>query len=142
MTDYKKMESTVRAIRKGLARPDERRKSSTNWDKVGVGFNLDNRFTSFKLDLRLTSWEGYYGNSGCSSFFHVGDEGVFEEAFLAVLNKNFNRLMAETADHIERNAGAAIEAERKELLKRLSELDSANESLADKAVVSDKAVAS
>lgn len=74
-------------------------------DKSGMGFNLDNRFKSHNgVLVRVDSWRGYYGNSGCSTAIGTLDEEIFSEHFLKVLNKRFDELMMETARSIRNKA--------------------------------------
>lgn len=89
---------------------------SQRCDKHNAGFNLPNGgYRSATVEVSLHSWTGYYGSSSCSTAIHVGDEAVFKNAFITVLNKHFWALLEETADLIEAEARADKDAALAEL---------------------------
>lgn len=77
---------------------------SNHYDKIGMGFNLDNRFCAHEgFTIRVDSWMGTYGNSGCSRELSLDDK-IFNHHLLKVLNDNFKELMVSVADSIKAEA--------------------------------------
>lgn len=66
-------------------------------DKKGYGFNKDDRFAAFKLNVSFDSWSGYYGNSSCGSILHVSDKEIVHKAFIEALNLNQQLIFATMA---------------------------------------------
>lgn len=71
------------------------------YDKVGAGFNLDNRFnTSGKILVSLDIWQGTYGSSGSSTPVQF-DENIFRKALISYLNANLQEVLNGMANIIE-----------------------------------------
>jgi len=96
------------------------------YDKTGLGFNLDNRFSACsKIEIWFSSWKGVYGDSGCSSQLDL-DAEIFKNHLLKYLNLNKEEIMLKIADSIELEAKSLKDNAEEELnsqLKKLSELD-------------------
>ena len=113
LTEYLK---TANEIKYGFEKNMECIKNS-NCDKRGIGFNLDDRFSTASIKISIDSWHGYYGNSSCSHILSISNTEIFKRAFLEELNCRFNEIMINTANRIENKAKTLIEESREELLK-------------------------
>lgn len=98
--------------------------SAPSCDKHGLGFNLDSRFSSAKVTLSIDSWTGYYGNSGCGTFFTITDREVFEKHLLKVLKSKFQAIILETSKSIKEEASQMKEKALKELEDNLNLINS------------------
>ena len=115
---FNDIDSVVNGIRDSLATWQKRREDS-NYDKLGVGFNKDDRFSVAKFELSLDSWSGVYGNSSCSTFFNIHNSAIFRSAFIRVLNIKLAGLLAQTADLLD---GENREARTKKIAEMELEL--------------------
>lgn len=118
LSEFENLEKTIKDISDSLTKW-ERILRDKHYDKKGVGFNLDGRFSVFKISLSLDSWAGTYGNSSCYTEMNVGPDKVFESYFIKYLNRNVNRILATVLDDMisdfEKNKQVKIEELQKEL---------------------------
>ncbi len=97
-------------------------KDPKQYDKTGFGFNLDNRFSACEgLSLRVDSWMGSYGSSGCYSVLSV-DKQIFNSHLLKVLNGDFEGIMRKVAQSIQHEASTLKEKALKELTEKSEEI--------------------
>ena len=126
-TNEEKVIELIRAsndITGGIATYDERRKES-RYDKMGLGFNLDKRFKAHEgLSIRVDSWSGVYGDSGCSSVVHINNDEVFNKHFLKVLNLKFREIMSDVSKSILDEARINKDDALKDVQKRLKAIES------------------
>src|ERR1044072_8719916 len=95
------------AIIQAFANFEKYEKRKDHYDKTGFGFNKDDRFAACKgLGLRVDSWMGVYGDSGCSRQLDLDDD-VFNRHLLSVLQKDFKGIMLKVAESI-RNEAAGL----------------------------------
>jgi len=93
-----------------------------HYDKTGVYFNTDDRFTACgKIEIWFSSWMGTYGDSGCSTQCRL-DINVFRKHFVSYLNANRKEIMLAIADSIEKEAKSLKEKAEEEVKAQLSEL--------------------
>ncbi len=95
-------------------------------DKIGAGFNQDDRFAAFKISLSFDSWCGVYGNSSCGKIFHCDGE-IARKHFVAAINKNCELLFKEAAESMMKEAVELHTAATKELADLQSLLDSVDQ---------------
>jgi hypothetical protein len=91
-------------------------------DKHRMGFNVDERSSSARVQVSVDCHRGHYGSSSVYTKSIVRDQEIFTPCFIKVLNKHFNELMDETADLILSDAKAAKEKGIDELEVALAEL--------------------
>lgn len=100
------------------------RENPSYYDKIGFGFNLDERFSAHSgLRIRVDAYMGVYGNSGCSRKLDVDNE-IFNTHLLRALNKNFEFIMRETAESIRTEAAKEKENRIDELKKNIELVES------------------
>jgi len=56
-----------------------------NCDKKGMGFDTDQRFSAFSCSIHFDSWQGYYGDSGCSRVISFEDSKEVSISFIKYL---------------------------------------------------------
>jgi hypothetical protein len=122
--DFLSLELTAKQLREAESKWAKLDKvySGPGCDKHGFGFNLDSRFSSFRVEVSLDSWSGYYGNSSCSTFISVCDREEAANALVSWLNKNRAQVLAGMAEIIENRNEAAKAAYITELQSELSRL--------------------
>lgn len=125
LEEVRMLHKTAQALTRSLE-AWEKIAANSNYDKTGLGFNLDDRFKVATMPvLRLDCWAGVYGNSGCSTAFGVGDEKTFTKAFGMVLNRKIVGLLKETRDllmdEVRRNKDVMV-SEAQARLKELEDL--------------------
>ena len=119
---YKDYEQTINEIESGL-QAWKTCLEDKNCDKKAFGFNLDDRFSAHEaIKVRLTSWKGYYGNSGCSTIFSFRGD-VFRESFVKYLNAHKNEILAWVVSDIKQSSKELRMREIAEIKKRLQELE-------------------
>lgn len=84
--DYNKLAETIQKLEDGL-RKFKRYKQDSDIDKLGFGFNKDNRFSSIKFTISVDSWVGAYGNSSCGTILGTLNE-AFKDYFIEYLNQH------------------------------------------------------
>lgn len=95
---------------------------SKHYDKVGWGFNIDNRFSSCEgINITFDSYMGTYGDSGCSRECHL-DKNIFNSHLLKYLNDNKESIMIAIADSIRKEAIGLKEGAENELLQQLEKI--------------------
>lgn len=94
-----------------------------HYDKVGAGFNLDNRFNSCSpATVAFSSWEGTYGSSSCSSRCTI-DAKLFQSHLIKYLNRDPKEVMLWIANSIEQEAATHKEKAESELRQQLKALE-------------------
>lgn len=99
-------------------------RSDSRNDKLGAGFNRDDRFRAFSVHVGFDSWCGQYGSSSCGRVLHLDDKLV-GPAFIKALNQHRALLFSATAEILRREATELTEkaqAEVAALQKMLDEL--------------------
>lgn len=101
-------------------------KDRKHFDKVGWGFNQDDRFNACEtFYVAFSSHMGTYGDSGCSRQCSL-DKELFRKHFIKYLNDNKETIMLAIAKQIEDEAKSLKSKAENELqisLQQLSELD-------------------
>lgn len=97
-------------------------KRPQHYDKTGFGFNADNRFAACEgLTLRVDSWMGTYGDSGCGRILSL-DKSIFNKHLMKVLSAEFEPIMRKVAESIRKEAGTLKEQAISELEKQKEQL--------------------
>lgn len=91
-------------------------------DKWGFGFNCDDRFEAFSVNVALDSWTGHYGSSSCSTFLNLPDRDAAKAAFVEYLNLHVWEIVEGMADIIDKGNGDAKAAYIEELRAELERL--------------------
>ena len=112
---------TGHSIKNGVKRYREVIKDS-RCDKHKMGFNMDDRFSSAKINISVDSYTGYYGNSGCTTFLDIHDEDLFKKHFVHELNSRFDDIMNSVADRIIREAENYQKEAEEELIEKLEKV--------------------
>lgn len=100
---------------------------SKYYDKVGWGFNLDDRFNACKpVSVAFSSHMGTYGNSGCGRECDLDDK-LFREHLVKYLNKNKEVVMLAIADQIKAEAIALKEKATAELTAEMEKINGIKE---------------
>jgi ribosomal protein L29 len=121
---YSTYQHTIAQLRTAVAKEQKEWAGNSSIDKRGIGFNLDNRFSVFSIkNLSFDAWCGYYGNSSCSTAFNLGDSDILEHYFVQYLNKHYQKIFAEMADMIEKDAEGAKNKRIEELRAELAKLE-------------------
>lgn len=92
-----------------------KQKANRSLDKYGAGFNLDGRFSAFKVAVSFDSWNGYYGNSSCSCVGPQIDHEDAKKYLVAALNVHKRVIFQTMAELMEKDAESMIEPAKKEL---------------------------
>jgi len=97
-----------------------------HYDKVGWGFNQDDRFNAHKpFSISFDSHMGVYGDSSCSRQCSL-DNDIFMRHFLKYLNSHRKQIMLGVAESIQNEAlslKAKAEAELQSQLQMLVQLE-------------------
>lgn len=97
-----------------------------HYDKVGFGFNLDDRFqAATSINVYFSSKCGIYGNSSCYSVLHL-DDTIWKNHFIKYLNKNKTEIMLAIADQMLEEAKSHKTKAMEELetnIKKLQDLE-------------------
>ena len=102
-------------------------KDPKHYDKVGWGFNIDNRFQSCSnATISFDSYMEVYGDSGCGRECSL-EADIFHNHFVKYLNKNKELIMLEIANSIELEAKSLKEKAEQELNDQLLKLKELNE---------------
>lgn len=115
--DMGEIEKTIKMV-SGLKQSLNSYKSEVaraSCDKYDLGFNKDSRFSSWKGEVSLDSWLGYYGSSSCSIGLSIGDKDAFSRYFLKVLNEKVEEIL----ERIISLASDDIAEERQQVLDKL-----------------------
>jgi hypothetical protein len=118
---YKTMQHTAASLR-AVADKYRARSSQPECDKYGIGFNVDDRFSVFRVALTFCNWFGYYGSSGCTPHIYLGDGNTVKRYFLRWLNENYQMIFDAMAAAIEKDSVAMAKAAAHELEGVLDEL--------------------
>jgi len=84
-------------------------------DKYAAGFNIDNRFTVFKVEASFNAYLGYYGNSSCSTFSNGISSDQISQYFIAALNRHKELIFKTMAEDVKTDAVLLREGAEKEL---------------------------
>lgn len=123
LDEIQKLVRNADAIQKAMYDWENVYLADLSCDKKAFGFNNDERFAACEpLMLRVDSWKGYYGNSGCSNILHV-DKDIFNRHLLKVLRGKFWSLMKETEASIREEARTHKETAKEELAKQLEAIN-------------------
>ena len=73
-------------------------------DKIGLGFNLDERFQAcLPVKISLDSWQGYYGDSSCKTTITL-DKVLFDKYLVGALNASREEIFKMMAYLMENDA--------------------------------------
>lgn len=98
-------------------------KQDSSCDKHNFNFNKDERFSACTgFTLRVDSWKGYYGNSGCSSILSV-DHEVFNKHLLKVLREDFWPILNKVQESILDEARGLKTSASEELKAKLETIE-------------------
>lgn len=103
----------------------EKYASDSHCDKKGFGFNKDDRFAAFKVNVWFDSHAGHYGNSSCSTILNVYDQDSVKSAFIKALNVHQKELFQTMAKLMRDEAAGLTEQAEKEIAALQSMLDAA-----------------
>ena len=95
-------------------------KGTRDCDKFDLGFNIDDRFSSFKMTLSLDSWLGYYGSSSCSTAISILDSNIFKASLVEELNSCAEEILMATANRILKKASQYKNAALEELNRQIA----------------------
>jgi hypothetical protein len=94
-------------------------------DKKGYGFNRDDRFAAFSVNIFFESHAGYYGNSSCSRILNVYDTDAVKAAFVKALGVHQKELFQTMASLMREEAASLIEQAETEIAALQAMLDQA-----------------
>lgn len=121
--EIQKLLRNADAISNALKNWDEKYTQDSSCDKKGFQFNEDSRFSACDaLSLYVSSWKGYYGNSGCSTILSV-DKDVFNTHLLKVLRGRFREILEATGNSIRDEARKHKDEAKKELAEKLNSIE-------------------
>jgi hypothetical protein len=103
--------------------------AETKNDKMGEGFNLDDRFTSFSAKLSFTTWLGTYGNSSCSTLMGL-DPDIGRDYLVKAANvhrKLILQTMAELMDADALKLVTEAKAEAESMLAKIAEVEASTQ---------------
>ena len=118
---FNDIDKVVNSIRQGLV-DWQRKQADSKCDKLALGFNKDERFSTARFELSLDSWSGTYGSSSCGSFFYVHNAEVFKTAFVRVLNLKLGSLLEQTAELLDKDNREARAKKIAQMETELTEL--------------------
>lgn len=127
MKNVKEIETRMRMyhiLTEGIKKHREKTEDPS-CDKHCLGFNVDDRFSSAKVMVRVESKRGYYGDSGVSKSLPDLDDKIFAKHFLKVLNSKFDELMDLTGKSIHKEASDFVDEARKELESKMESVNNA-----------------
>lgn len=102
-------------------------KDKATFDKVGWGFNEDDRFNACKsVSIGFSSHAGVYGNSSCYTQVHLDDD-VFKKHLVLYLNNNKETIMLAIAEQIKKEAATLKQKAEKELTDAIEKLQKLEE---------------
>lgn len=85
-------------------------------DKYGAAFCADDRFKTFSVgNIYFSSWVGYYGNSGCTSFGPKVNNADAAKHFRAAINKLAPEIFEAMAESMESESKTLLERAEVEL---------------------------
>lgn len=116
--------STASGLR-GFFAAYKKKTSEPSCDKYDASFNSDDRFCVFSRKIFFSSYAGYYGNSGCSTFGAGINPDIAGDAFVRWLNANKDHVFSGMAEIIEKDARDLADKAQQELDKLQSLIDSA-----------------
>lgn len=93
-------------------------------DKHIAGFNLDQRFSAFRVTLSFDSCTGYYGSSSCTQFFHCSSD-LAGEYVVRAINYHKEEIFATVAAMMREDAEGMVAKAQQEiaaLQKMVSEI--------------------
>lgn len=107
--------ATKNSVLQGLAQYNKEI-TEPKCDKYNIGFNIDNRFSTGKIEISIDSYTGYYGDSGVGRVLNIQNfDTIFKPNFIKMLNKHFEELLKETAELIKEQAKTLKEQALQEL---------------------------
>lgn len=93
-----------------------------HYDKIGWGFNGDNRFGAHKaFPIQFDSHMGTYGDSGCGTECRL-DDTIFRNHFVKYINAHNKEIMLAIAESIKEEAKTLKQQAEKELNDKLAEI--------------------
>lgn len=110
----KRLKKEENSLRNFFSEFDEQT-SKSSCDKYGAGFNLDEKFSNFIVNVSFDSWKGYYGSPSCS---RAGPNLSYDDAkdyFIKAINKHKALLFSTMADFMEEEASSLHEKAREEI---------------------------
>ena len=84
-------------------------------DKYKKGFNADDRFKAFKVEVYFSSYIGAYGDSSVGSFLHLSSTESTKKAFVKYLQDNEGDVLKGISDNLRAEAETLIEAAKSEI---------------------------
>lgn len=106
---------------KNVYKTDQKR-----YDKIGFGFNEDNRFKACEgFNIWLSTWKGVYGDSNCGNILSI-DKDIFNKHLFKAINKRKWELLNEVSETIIIEATTLKEQALKELNEKLERVNSLN----------------
>ena len=99
--------------------------SDTHCDKKGFGFDVDDRFSAFRIQTNFSSWAGYYGNSSCSNILHLSDSDTVASFIKKAMNQLQPQIFAVAADLMRKEAASLTDRAEAELSAMRDLLDAA-----------------
>lgn len=119
-----KLITNANNIRRAFNEWDNNYSNDSRCDKKRMTFNADDRFSACKgAVIRIDTWKGYYGDSGCSNILTL-DENLWQKHLVKVLTKDFRKILLAVADSIEEEGREYQEAAKKELKEKLEKIES------------------
>ena len=97
-----------------------------NIDKFNKGFNFDDRFKCFSVNVYFGAYSGSYGSSSVDSFLRLKDSNNVGQALITYLRENEEEILQGMATILERKAReltAAAKAEVAEATKFIESIE-------------------
>jgi len=94
---------------------------SCNIDKYGKGFNHDDRFKSFSVQIYYSAYTGSYGNSSVGNFFRL-DSNCASDALIEYLREHEDEVLEGIALILDKKAKKLVLEAKKELEKAENDL--------------------
>lgn len=94
------------------------------YDKLGFGFNMDNRFKACEgFNIWLSTWKGVYGDSNCGNILSI-DKDIFNKHLFNAIEKRQWELLNEVSETIIAEAAVLKEKALTELNEKLEKVNS------------------
>lgn len=122
LNEFDELHKTFKVLEDCMERLELVKKDS-NFDKKGLGFNLDSRFSAFKIQLSLDSWQGKYGNSGCGTIVHVANTDIFKKYLLKNLNKNIEKTLYDMVQSMKKDLAKEKEIKIQSLQEEIAKYE-------------------
>lgn len=112
---------------------DAKYATDSHCDKKGFGFNSDDRFAAFSVNVHFQSHAGYYGNSSCSRILNVYDADVVKAAFVKALGVHQKELFQTMARLMIEDAASLTKQAEQEISALVAMLDEARSAVSEAA---------